>query len=371
MKSKPSILVLVAALALMLTAQIQAQTNPPYLAQFPSPDRIKADVRGVDAMDTAAKQAGIFWQLRQLISLLAYSQKRIESQFTPDEQRMEPEYRSANYFAMQPFEGKVTGADKTRWFELHTKYEGDLWLRDEVFKKYFTPELRRTVYSMLKVPVPTGSAPPGSTLQPSAAPASSNGSSTDSSIASANEVRDRTVAGMELGKRLLLPDCNNILWPGAATCNLKGFNLGIDRETGQEKRLGGTLVRTVRLAEDNCPSWVRNCDAYVMMQDGTLMGVFFLTPGRNVEKAVGEELRAKYGTLLLARAGTFTPDVGNPFKFTDLEWFLPGLHVEYNVLRKLEDEERANGDEGIVWIELESVYQRRMADKKKPAKRKL
>jgi len=201
MKSKPNILVLVAALALMLTAHGQAQTtNPPYLAQFPSPEQIKADVRGVDAMETAAKQGGIISQLRQLISLLAYSQKRIDSQFTPDEKRMEPEYRSANYFAMQPFVGKVTGADKTRWFELHTKYEGDLWLRDEVFKKYFTPELRRTVYTMLKVPVPTGSAPPGSTLAPLAA--ASNVSSTDSAIASANAVRDRTVAGMELGKLL-------------------------------------------------------------------------------------------------------------------------------------------------------------------------
>lgn len=175
MRYRSNVLAFMAALAMMLTADIQAQTtNPPYLAQFPSPERIKADVRGVDAMETAAKQAGIFWQLRQLISLLAYSQRRTERQFTPDEQRLEPVYRNAYYYAMEPFEGKVTGADKLRWYELHSKYEFDLWLRDEVFKKYFTPELRRAVYVALKGEVPTRNAPDGSTLAPTAAEIAAN-----------------------------------------------------------------------------------------------------------------------------------------------------------------------------------------------------
>jgi tetratricopeptide (TPR) repeat protein len=176
MKSKLTFLILIAALALMLAANIQAQTmNPPYLGQFPSVERLKADVRGVDAMETAAKQAGIFWQLHQLISLLAYSQRRTDRQFTTDEQRLIAEYRNAYYFALQPFEGKMSGADKPRWFELHTKYELDTWLRDEVMKKYFAPELRRAVYVALKGVMPTESAPAGSTLVP-----------TDAELATAN-----------------------------------------------------------------------------------------------------------------------------------------------------------------------------------------
>jgi tetratricopeptide (TPR) repeat protein len=120
-------------------------------------------------METAAKQAGIFWQLRQLIYNLAYSQRRTDRQFTPDEQRLTVEYRNAHYKALEPFEGKVTGADKPRWFELRGKYEMDLWLLDEVMKKYFTPDLRRAVYVALKGEMPTTNAPQGSTLTPNAA----------------------------------------------------------------------------------------------------------------------------------------------------------------------------------------------------------
>jgi hypothetical protein len=59
MKSKPNILVLVAALALMLTASIQAQTlNPPYLKEFPSVERVKAETKGTDALDTTAPSVG-------------------------------------------------------------------------------------------------------------------------------------------------------------------------------------------------------------------------------------------------------------------------------------------------------------------------
>jgi hypothetical protein len=203
------------------------------------------------------------------------------------------------------------------------------------------------------------------------ASAPSDDSPTNSSVAKSNSAMvDMSVVGMELGKPLLLPDCNSILFPGAVNCHVRGWTLDIDRDTGKEKRVRGTIVRLALIEEDRCPSWVRRCEAYLMMLDGILEGVFFYTTGRNVEKSVSEELRAKYGQILFERHGTFTPDVGNAFTFTDLEWFLPGLHIQYDVLRK-DENDRAHVDEGIVWIELESVYKLRMADKKKPAKKKL
>jgi tetratricopeptide (TPR) repeat protein len=169
MRTGIAVLTLAFVAAFLQTANIQAQsTNPTYLAQFPSVERIKADVRGVDAMETAAKQAGVFWQLHQLIYNLAYSQRRTDRQFSPDEQRMSADYRNACYVALQTFEGKVSGADKSRWFELHTKYEIDLWLLDEVMKRYFTPELRKAVYVALKGEMPTTDAPETSRLTPPA-----------------------------------------------------------------------------------------------------------------------------------------------------------------------------------------------------------
>jgi len=70
-------------------------------------------------MDTAAKQAGIFWQLKQLISLLAYAQKRTDRQFTADEQRLDAVYRNAYYYATEPFESKVSAADRPKCGTAH------------------------------------------------------------------------------------------------------------------------------------------------------------------------------------------------------------------------------------------------------------
>jgi hypothetical protein len=375
MSARPNVFVLIAVLALILSATIQAQTTTPaYLSQFPSPERIKADVRGIDAMDTAAKQAGIFWQLKQLISLLAYAQKRTDRQFTADEQRLDAVYRNAYYYATEPFEGKVSGDDKPKWFELHTKYENDLWLRDEVFKKYLSPETRRGLYAALKGEVPTQSAPAGSLLTPSsAAPASSASAATkDPSIAKAKIAKvDTTVFGWQLGEPLRLRPCPLIMIDVEENCHIKGqVPLGVDPATGLEYRLAEAVVRTVRLTPANCPSWVTNCDVNVMIRDGNLVGLYIYTAGRDVEKATNGELRAKYGEPSGAYIGMITPDVGNKFNVEDPEWNLPGLHVEYQVIF-VPDNGRLDIRRGIVWIETDATHQLRLAAKKAPVKRKL
>jgi len=70
MKTKPASLVLVAVVALLQAATHMTQTgrgkqalNPPYLSQMPVAERVKAEVKGKDAMDTAARQLGAFWQV--------------------------------------------------------------------------------------------------------------------------------------------------------------------------------------------------------------------------------------------------------------------------------------------------------------------
>jgi len=375
MSTRPKVFVLVALLALMLSATIQAQTTTPaYLGQFPSPERIKADVHGINAMDTAAKQAGIFWQLKQLISLLAYAQKRTDRQFTADEQRLDADYRNAYYYATEPFESKVSAADRPKWFELHSKYENDLWLRDEVFKKYFSPETRRAFYAALKGEVPTQSAPAGSLLTPAAEPPARSAATPprDPSIAKANTAKvDTTVFGWQLGEPLRLRPCPLIMIDFQENCHIQGqVPLGVDPATGLEYRLAGAVVRTVRLTAANCPSWVRNCDVNVMIRDGNLVGLYIYTAGRDVEKATNAELRAKYGEPSGAYIGMITPDVGNKFNVEDPEWNLPGLHVEYQVIF-VADNGRLDVRQGVVWIETEATHQLRLAEKKAPVKRKL
>jgi hypothetical protein len=305
---------------------------------------------------------------------LAYAQKRTDRQFTADEQRLDAVYRNAYYYAAEPFEGKVSGDDKPKWFELHTKYENDLWLRDEVFKKYFSPETRRAFYAALKGEVPTQSAPAGSLLTASsAAPAGSASAATkDPSIAKAkiNKV-DTTVFGWQLGEPLRLRACPLIMIDVEENCHIKGqVPLGVDPATGLEYRLAEAVVRTVRLTPANCPSWVSNCDVNVMIRDGNLVGLYIYTAGRDVEKATNAELRAKYGEPSGASIGVITPDVGNKFNVEDPEWNLPGLHVEHQVIF-VPDNGRLDIRRGIVWIETDATHQLRLAARKAPVKRKL
>jgi hypothetical protein len=94
MKSKPNILVLATTLALMLTANIQAQTlNPPHLNEFPSVERVKAETKGTDALDTTARQMSAFYHLLWVIKELAGTRyDRFSSdggpKVTPDEKRV-------------------------------------------------------------------------------------------------------------------------------------------------------------------------------------------------------------------------------------------------------------------------------------------
>ena len=78
-------------LALSVTAQT---TNPAYLADMPSVDRVKAQIQGKDATDTAARQVAVFTYLQEYIKRIAYN-KDPRANFTPDEQRIYAAYWTA------------------------------------------------------------------------------------------------------------------------------------------------------------------------------------------------------------------------------------------------------------------------------------
>ena len=67
-----------------------------------------------------------------------------------------------------------------------------------------------------------------------------------------------------------------------------------------------------------------------------------------------------------------TPKVGNPFKASNLEWLLPGLHVVYEVVTKGENEgEVTDVESGQIGFETEAAYHRRLAREKAKPKVKL
>jgi len=98
MNAKAVILAPVACLALWHAVSLQAQvTNPPYLSQMPTVEGVMRDVKGVDPIDTTARQAGVLWQLQGVILNLARGQGRNDFQLAPAESRLSSEYRTAYY----------------------------------------------------------------------------------------------------------------------------------------------------------------------------------------------------------------------------------------------------------------------------------
>ena len=89
----------IAALALLgifsaRTLLAQA-TNPAYLSEFPSVDRVTTEMQAGDPAETAARQMGAFWQLKQMVEDMAGTRFYQKGGLTPDETRMRQAYYTA------------------------------------------------------------------------------------------------------------------------------------------------------------------------------------------------------------------------------------------------------------------------------------
>ncbi len=117
-------------------------TNPPYLGQFPSPARVKAEIKGADAMDTAARQVGAFWQLQEIIKTLS-GLRWTRGQLTPDEGRVIGQYRLGYDEAGKPY---ASFPEKSKWFNAYSFYEVDEGFREELFKMLLSPAVREQFF---------------------------------------------------------------------------------------------------------------------------------------------------------------------------------------------------------------------------------
>lgn len=113
-------------------------TNPPYLSQFPSVERVKAEIKGTDSMDTAARQMGAFWQLQKVIKELS-GFRWTRNELTSDEKRLLGEYSGGYQSAGRPYDSYP---DKPKWYQMHTFYESDDAFLDSLFERFLSPALR-------------------------------------------------------------------------------------------------------------------------------------------------------------------------------------------------------------------------------------
>ena len=205
MKGRIAVLATLTLISLPLTVTPGAQaTNPPYLREMPATERVRTEVRGEDAMDTAARQMGAFWQLMQIVQELA-GQRLYRNQLTPDEGRLLGQYRLGYSTAEQPYAHiprSPSHPDKEKWFRMHSFYETDPGFRDELLDKFFGEEFRAAYYRATGRPRqgnrPAGNAPtaaaakPPSTDKPTGRPASTPprppaGGSEDAYVAQGNK----------------------------------------------------------------------------------------------------------------------------------------------------------------------------------------
>ena len=126
--------------ACVVSATAAQATNPPYLSQMPTVERVMREVKGSDPIDAAARQAGVFWQLREVIDALARSQGRNQFRLTPDEQALKQKYYAAYYQVWQPVE-KALAQDRPRLFKLQG-YTVDRDLLGDVLERLGSPALR-------------------------------------------------------------------------------------------------------------------------------------------------------------------------------------------------------------------------------------
>jgi tetratricopeptide (TPR) repeat protein len=145
MKSRAHIFVVTIVLALLPTFRVRAQpTNPAYLSQMPSVTRVKAEIRGVDSIDTSARQIAALTHLIEVINRFA-GPRYTSNQFTPDEDRLKSRY----FNAWQVYLYKVNAPrpqDIPRWNKLRAFYETDPGFRDEVLRQFLSPEVTIAYY---------------------------------------------------------------------------------------------------------------------------------------------------------------------------------------------------------------------------------
>jgi len=138
----PSCLILI-AFDCMTSGSLTAQTtNPAYIHDFPSVDRVKAEIKGADPTDTLARQVAVFTYLPQIVQRMK-APRGYRSPLTPDEQRVIAVYDLAAYQLSQDFAKTHTPEEAKAFAQLHGRYEMDSKFYDDWYKRLVTPNVSR------------------------------------------------------------------------------------------------------------------------------------------------------------------------------------------------------------------------------------
>jgi hypothetical protein len=351
MKTQTPVLLLAVALLLpQATAALAQAKTPPYLSQFPPVERVKAEIKGSDPVDTAARQQEAFWLLNQMITELAG--RRFDAD---DLTRAEDDLRSRYGEAFQWYQYKERAPapqDQARWHKLIEFYEHDPVFLDELLRRFFMPELRAGYYRA------TGK-------KPAAA-------SPDSPVAGARAAGvDAKVFGIQMGELLTVPVCpSNVLFVDTTNTCVEGNPLDgnplaaaiIGAVAGPPKKEDpDTRYVQIHLGQDLCAEWMLSCGITAMVHKEVFVGAYIATKGRTVEAAVAGELEGKYGKRYSSTQQFITANNGAKFTVYERVWVMPGLYVDFHPVNK-------EIVDGLVRVETEIGHKIR-TDKEREAKK--
>lgn len=360
----------VLAVASGLTAQ-KLLLDQEYLDQFPTVERVRAAEKGSDAVDSYARfMAALDVINDMMLRDLLQAPNGGYYNMPPAADRVHARY--GNAITKFTIDSPEPPSKDPRYRPLRDKYEADPAFRDSLLQTFFTPEFRSDYYAWTRKPMPAGAA-----TRPASAPATP-----DADITKANAAKvDVTLFGkaIKMGSPLGLPRCTYEDMLGVPV--VKGEVDCIDAQpptTGFAGILFGTIIpvgaqapadpnlKFIHLSFAHRPTWMSGDGVWIRLNDnGGIERVVITTQGRDIEAKVADELRGKYGTSVFSQEGTITPDVGNAFKVHNLDWVLPGLHVEYRVIRADDNGRVEINGTGYVRIETATAYAARTADEKK------
>ena len=360
----------VLAVASGLTAQ-KLLLDQEYLDQFPTVERVRAAEKGSDAVDSYARfMAALDVINDMMLRALLQAPNGGYYNMPPAADRVHARY--GNAITKFTIDSPEPPSKDPRYRPLRDKYEADPAFRDSLLQTFFTPEFRSDYYAWTRKPMPAGAA-----TRPASAPATP-----DADITKANAAKvDVTLFGkaIKMGSPLGLPRCTYEDMLGVPV--VKGEVDCIDAQpptTGFAGILFGTIIpvgaqapadpnlKFIHLSFAHRPTWMSGDGVWIRLNDnGGIERVVITTQGRDIEAKVADELRGKYGTSVFSQEGTITPDVGNAFKVHNLDWVLPGLHVEYRVIRADDNGRVEINGTGYVRIETATAYAARTADEKK------
>jgi hypothetical protein len=117
--------------ALSPTSAANRPMDPAYLADMPSVDRVKNEIKGTDPADTQARQVAVFTELGEYVKRMK-SSRSMRSPYTPDEQTVMNAYSVASYQITQDYAKSHTPDEAKAFTSMHWKYEmgdADKWAR--------------------------------------------------------------------------------------------------------------------------------------------------------------------------------------------------------------------------------------------------